>query len=105
MSLTALNKQAFDMDRQILALQNRAAVLTGKGQQEVQSLAARGAAVQQAAKHAKIIEKKLRREEAAPPKASTAALTSQMTSLSTYLPFPYEQEKKRVLAWFENEKK
>jgi hypothetical protein len=46
------------------------------------------------------MEKKLNRESMA-PKASTAALTSQMTALSTYLPFPYEQERKRVLAWFE----
>jgi hypothetical protein len=100
-SLTVLNKQAFDLDRRILGLQNRAAALMGKGQQEAQSLAQRDAVVQKAAKHAKAVEKKLTREEAAPPKASTAVLTSQMTSLSTYLPFPYEQEKNRVLGWFE----
>ncbi len=101
LSMAGLNKQAFDMDRRILALQNRAAALMGKGQQEAQTLAQRDAVVQKAAKHAKAVEKKLAREEAAPPKASTAVLTSQMTSLSTYLPFPYEQEKKRVLGWFE----
>ena len=102
-TLVALNKQAFDLDRRMLALQQRAAALSEKGHQEAQSLAQRDAVVQQTERHAKVIERKLRREEAAKPKASTVGLTSQMTSLSTYLPFPYEQEKKRVLGWFEND--
>jgi hypothetical protein len=99
-SLATLNKQAFDMDRKIMAFQQRAMMVSGKGEQEAQTLAQRDAAVRQAAKHAKTIEKKLSRE-ATPSKAPTAALTSQMTALPTYAPFPYAQEKKRVLGWFE----
>jgi hypothetical protein len=105
LSLAGLNKQAFNMDRNILAFQQRAAVLSGRGEQEAESLAQRDSTIRNTAKHAKVIEKKLARERTAPPKASTAGLTSQMTSLSTYLPFPYEQEKKRVLEWFENDEK
>jgi hypothetical protein len=100
-SLASLNKQAFDMDRQLLALRQRAEVLSGTGERESQSLAQREAAVRQAAKHARIVEKKLQREASSPTKTSSGALTSQMTALSTYSSFPYEQEKKRVLGWFE----
>jgi hypothetical protein len=100
MSLGRLNKQAFDMDRRLLSLQQRAAELSDQSWRDADSLYQHDAATQRTAKRAKAMEKKLNRETMA-PKASTAALTSQMTALSTYLPFPYEQERKRVLAWFE----
>jgi len=101
MSLGRLNKQAFDMDRRILSLQQRSAELSEQNLRDVDALNRNDTAAQRRAKHAKAMEKKINRESAAKP--STPALTSQMSALSTYLPFPYEQERKRVLAWFEKE--
>jgi septal ring factor EnvC (AmiA/AmiB activator) len=100
MYLGRLNKQAFDMDRRLLSLQQRSAELSDRSLRDADELDRHDAAVQKTAKRAKALEKKINRESAA-PKASTPALNSQMTALSTYLPFPYEQERKRVLAWFE----
>jgi hypothetical protein len=99
-SLGRLNKQAFDMDRRLLSLQQRSAELSDRSLRDADALDRHDAAVQRTAKRAKALEKKINRESAA-PKASTPVLNSQMTALSTYLPFPYEQERKRVLAWFE----
>ncbi len=99
-SLGRLNKQAFDMDRRLLSLQQRSAELSDRGLRDADALDQHDAAAQRTAKRAKALEKKINRESAA-PKASTQVPTSQMTALSTYLPFPYEQERKRVLAWFE----
>ena len=99
-SLGRLNKQAFDMDRRLLTFQQRSAELSDRSLQDADALDRHDAAVQRTARHAKALEKKINREST-PPKASTAVLNSQMTALSTYLPFPYEQERKRVLAWFE----
>jgi hypothetical protein len=100
MALGGLNKQAFHMDRQLLSLQQRYAELTNESLEEADSLGRYDVAARQTARHAKAMEKKINRQSAA-QKSSSTALTSQMTSLSTYLPFPYEQERKRVLAWFE----
>lgn len=99
-SLGRLNKQAFDMDRRLLSLQQRSTELSDRTMRDVDELDRHDAAVQKTAKRAKALEKKINRESAA-PKTSTPVLTSQMSALSTYLPFPYEQERKRVLAWFE----
>jgi hypothetical protein len=99
MSLGRLNKQAFDMDRRLLSLQQRSAELSDQSVRDADALDQHDTAVQRTAKRAKALEEKINRESAA-PKASTPALNSQMTALSTYLPFPYEQERKRVLAWF-----
>ena len=99
-ALGRLNKQAFDMDRRLLSLQQRSAELSDRSLRDADELDRHDAAAQRTAKRAKALEKKINRESAA-PRASTPALNSQMTALSTYLPFPYEQERKRVLAWFE----
>jgi hypothetical protein len=99
-SLGRLNKQAFDMDRRLLSLQQRSAELSERSLRDADELDRHDAAVQKTAKRAKALEKKINRESAA-PKPSTPVLTSQMSALSTYLPFPYEQERKRVLVWFE----
>ena len=99
-ALGRLNKQAFDMDRRLLSLQQRSAELSDRSLRDADALDRHDAAAQRTAKRAKALEKKINRESAA-PKASTPVLNSQMTALSTYLPFPYEQERKRVLAWFE----
>jgi hypothetical protein len=98
-SLGRLNKQAFDMDRRLLSLEQRSAELSDRSLRDADELDRHDTAVQRTAKRAKALEKKINRESAA--KVSTPALTSQMSALSTYLPFPYEQERKRVLAWFE----
>ncbi len=98
-SLAVLNKQAFDMDRKILGLRTRAAQLNSTGEQEIETIAQSDADARKAGKRAKAFEKKIRREEAS-FRPRGAVLTAKMTSLATYAPFPYEQEKERVLGWF-----
>ncbi len=99
LALAALNKQAFDMDRKILALKSRAAELSGTGEQQAATIEKSEQDVEQAEKHAKAIERRLHRETPRPT-SRAGVLTGKMTLLSTYAPFPYEQEKKRVLTWF-----
>ncbi len=99
LGLSALNKQAFDMDRKILALQAKAAEASGRGSEGIQSREKSSAAIREAEKRAKIAEKQLRK----PVPTSNpriAAINAKMTNFATYAPFPYEQEKQRVLGWF-----
>ncbi|HEX3728137.1 MAG TPA: hypothetical protein VHV08_17920 [Pirellulales bacterium] len=98
LSLAALNKQAFEMDRKILALQARAAQLGGKGQEQTRNIVEGQVTVRQAEQHAKYAERKLRRPP--PASARAAALLTRMTSFSTYASFPYDEEKQRILGWF-----
>jgi hypothetical protein len=101
MTLAVLNRQAFEMDRRILGLRAEAAKALGKGQQETQTLAESQTAISKAERRAANLEKQVRRLETQKP-APTGALSSEMKRLSTYLPFPYDDESKRVLAWFAN---
>ena len=99
LNLATLNKQAFDMDRKLLALQAQAANASGKGGEEIKSLEKSAAAIREAEKRAKIAEKQLRK----PVPTSNARITAtnaKMTNFATYAPFPFEQEKQRVLGWF-----
>jgi hypothetical protein len=98
-SLAALNKQLFDLDRKALALRNEAAQLGQKGQGESEAIARGETAVRQAEKKSAALERRMRQLAKAKP-ASTAALSVRRRSLATYLPFPYDDEKERVLAWF-----
>ncbi|MGD9720766.1 MAG: hypothetical protein AB7O59_13835 [Pirellulales bacterium] len=100
-ALAAVNKQAFEIDREILALRTRAAELGDKGAQEAVRLAKSQQTAAKAAKKAGQLEKQLQRSESERQvRSKSAALTSRMTQFSTYVPLPYEQEAKRVLSWF-----
>jgi hypothetical protein len=99
LSLVSLNKQAFDIDRQIVTLANRAAELNGKQQKQVADLERSEQAADRAAQRAKAVERQLERQSDRPAPAG-GTLTGKMAALATYAPFPYEREKKRVLGWF-----
>ncbi len=101
LSLAALNKQAFDMDRLILSLQTRGAELSGTSQAEFKKLSESRAAAEKAAKKAEKLSKQLERQEAESLK-QPPRLTGRMTRFSTYAPLPYEEESQRVLGWFAN---
>ena len=97
--LTGLNRQAVLMDEKILTLRTEAGRLGFKGNREKQTLAANLAAVRDVRRRVKARENQFRRLEAKRP--ARRVLTAQMKKLSTYLPFPFEEEKQRVLGWFE----
>jgi hypothetical protein len=95
-----LNRQAFNLDRRILALQNDAAMAMGTGRQETQNLVESATVIGKTEKRTAALERQARRLEAKPP-VPASGLTVEMTKVSTYLPLPYEEEAKRVLAWFD----
>jgi hypothetical protein len=103
-ALASLNRQALDLDRRILALQTRAGELVAAGAKASEELAESTAALAKSEKRAKNLEKQLARaERKAATKAAAAkapAITGRMAQFSTYAPFPYEQEKERVLSWY-----
>lgn len=103
-ALASLNRQALELDRRILALQTRAGELVAAGAKASEELAESTAALAKSEKRAKNLEKQLARaERKAATKAAAAkapAVTGRMAQFSTYAPFPYEQEKERVLSWY-----
>jgi hypothetical protein len=99
-SLAVLKKQAFDMDRRLLSIQSRAAQVVGHGTRQMESLATSEAALREAKRRTASLETQARRLQArqsTPPRTVTA----EMQQLSTYLPSAYDEESKRVLAWFD----
>jgi hypothetical protein len=98
-TLGVLNRQALEMDKRILSLRAEAAKALDKGRQEAQTLAETQNAVRQAELRAANLEKQARRLETQRP-APRGVLTAEMRRLTTYLPFPYDEETQRVLAWF-----
>src|SRR5262249_25820584 len=98
-SLARLNKQAFDVDRQMMQLNGRAGEVSTTGQREAQKLAKSDAATQKASKKARTLEKKLLREETQAAKAKPAA-SAPLAAFSSYAPFPFDKERERVLGWF-----
>ena len=98
-SLGRLNKQAFDMDRQILGLKIRAAKLMGDGTKAAELLEESATLSAKAEKRAAALERQLNRiKTPAAARSSTprsAAPTGRMAQFSTYVPFPYEQERER----------
>ena len=98
-TLAALNKQAFDMDRRIIALRARVGEVAQQGTQGSQTVASGEASLRKAEKKANALEKQLLQIER--EKARQAAkLTPQMRMLKNYLPNPFAQERDRVAAWF-----
>ena len=100
-TLAALSKQAFDMDRRLLALRTRAAELGGKSTGEATTLDQSSAAIRNAEKRTRALEKQVKQLERKSP-ALKAAVTPEMTRFATYLPFPFDEESQRVLGWFAN---
>jgi hypothetical protein len=100
-TLALLNRQAFEIDKRILALRANAANAIDQGQQQSRTLAETEAALRKAERRAENLEKQARRLETARP-ATTAAASAEMKRLTTYLPLPYDAETKRILAWFAN---
>jgi len=100
LSLAALSKQMFDLDRRILTLRGQAAELMTKAQQSGQVVAESQQAIAEAESRTQSLEKQAQRlEQAKQPGAPR--MTAQMRSLATYLPSPLEREQGRVLAWFD----
>jgi hypothetical protein len=101
MQLAVLNKQAFDMDQRISALELEVAQLTGKQRGASQAIADNEVTAAEADRQARTIERRLDRDRAKSSKANRAIKSAGRTlPFSAFVPFPYEQEKARVLAWF-----
>lgn len=101
LTLAVLNRQAVEMDKRILMLRSEAAGAIKQGQQGSQTLDESRTAVLRAERRAENLHKQARRLERR-RSATSAVLTAEMKRLATYLPFPYEDEAKRVLGWFAN---
>ncbi len=99
MTMAGLSRQALGMDRKILAYQARIAELAGKGEQELDSLAESAAELEATQRRAKKAEYQLNRGNK-PTAVRSGVLSEKMSTFSTYSPFPYAQERKRVLSWF-----
>jgi hypothetical protein len=99
-SLSALNKQAFNMDRTIMNLQSRANLLIAQGQQHSETFAEGEENAAHAQKRAKTLAKAVSRRSAAPTSGRASALALKMATFSTYAPSPFEREKVRVVKWF-----
>jgi len=103
-ALAGLNRQALDLDRRIMALQTRAGELVTSGAKASEELAESTAALAKSEKRAKNLEKQLAKaERKAATKAAAAkapAISGRMAQFSTYAPFPYEEERQRVLSWY-----
>jgi chromosome segregation ATPase len=98
-TLAALNRQAFDMDSRMLALQTRAGELAQQGNQGSQSIAGGEESLRKAEKKANALEKQLLQLEREKAKRA-AKLTPQMRMLKNYLPNPFAAERDRVAGWF-----
>jgi hypothetical protein len=100
-ALAALRRQAFDIDRKMLELRSQAAQLDDQGQAASQAIAESQEVAADADKRAQALERRLDRERSKAAKAQRAAKPKPRTiPFSDFVPFPYEQEKARVLAWF-----
>ena len=98
-AIGGLTRQAFEMDRQIVAMRTQMFQLAGHGEAEARKMAESQAAADKAAERADRLEKRLSRDE--PEKRTRpAGPTGRMARFTTYAPFPYEQETARVLGWF-----
>jgi tetratricopeptide (TPR) repeat protein len=100
MQIASLNRQAFAMDRKLLEYGRQAETLRAAGATQGDAAIRSEELRQDAQKRAAQLDKRLRQLEREKP-ANAATMTSQMRSLSTYLPFDYEGERTRVLSWFD----
>lgn len=98
-TLAALNKQAFDMDRRILDLRARVGEVAQQGTQGSQTVASGEASLRKAEKKANALEKQLLQIEREKAKQASK-LTPQMRMLKNYLPNPFAEERGRVTGWF-----
>ncbi len=97
-TLAALNKQAFEMDREILSLQSRGATLSRQSGENAQRLERDQTAALAAERKAAQLEKQLKRLAA--PNARGKGPTGKMLLFSTYEQLPFAAEQQRVLDWF-----
>lgn len=97
-TLAALNKQAFEMDREILSLQSRGATLSRQSGENAQRLERDQTAALAAERKAAQLEKQLKRLDV--PNARSKGPTGKMLLFSTYERLPFEAERQRVLEWF-----
>jgi hypothetical protein len=100
MQIASLNRQAFAMDRKLLEYGRQAETLRAAGATQGDAAIRSEELRQDAQKRAAQLDKRLRQLEREKP-ANAATMTSQMRSLSTYVPFDYEGERTRVLSWFD----
>jgi predicted nucleic acid-binding Zn-ribbon protein len=98
-SLASLNRQAFDMDRRILALQAKVGEVTQQGTQGSETVASGEESLRKAEKKANALEKQLLQIEREKAKPATKFMP-QMRMLKNYLPNPLAAERDRVAAWF-----
>lgn len=97
-TLFSLNRQALRLDQRIAAMQSEANQLGATFNRAAQATAESQAAIKKAGRRAKVLQGQARRLDKQKPKSR--GLTAEMKRLSTYLPFPFEEEKRRVLGWF-----
>ncbi len=99
-NLRPLEKQQKDVEHQLHTLQQKVSSLSGTHQQANRTLGVREKLAMHEAKRAKDAADRLRSTEAKAAAPRAAILSGPATMLSTYSPFPYEQEQERVLSWF-----
>ncbi len=93
MTLTSLDRQAFQVDRKMMQLQMRAGELGVQGDHESQALARSEQTALQAQRKAEVLEGKLKRLEKTP--ASNSANVPPL-AFSSFAPLPYEDELERL---------
>lgn len=100
MTVASLNRQLILIDRQIVPLQARARQLTAAAQQQAQNLENAQSRAADTEKKSRSLERQLERAQPrVPPQVNR--LAEKMSQFSTYAPFPFAQEQKRVLRWFD----
>ncbi len=98
-NVTAVERQIRELDRQLEPFRSRARVLEARAAQENITLARAGAQVRKNERIGADAEKRLHHEEAS-LNSHPGTTDTKIALLSTYAPFPYEQEQRRVLSWF-----
>jgi peptidoglycan hydrolase CwlO-like protein len=96
-NLTTLSNQAVQLAKQIEPLQKQLNELGSKEARQANAVTKDKSKMRQAEKAASDAEKRLHNLDA---QLKATAPAGKMLLLSSYLPFPYEQERQRVTGWF-----
>lgn len=99
--ISALESEIRKLDARLAPLLREAIALEVEAGQELRTFEQADDAAQKNSKRAAAAEYQLRREQEK-LKSPAKPLDEKMKALSSYVPFPYEQEKQRILSWFSN---
>jgi len=97
-TLMQLNQQAVQLDKRLISLRNEIVQATASARQSGQTVSSSQKSLDKDAARLESLEKRAARLETAKP--TSRALSSQARALSTYLTFPYDEEKARLLKEF-----